>query len=1116
MAVLIADTLKPMARFPVAMASDIVFNDNLTTVQKWYDDFVGGQAPAGAQAKSVSVFTLLFKTRAGDTTGYDAQLFGTTYADIEQSLANGSPTMVVCHQVNIDMATVTEDNLDASTVTTVSVQILGVMAGKLSGSALVPVDNGLDKVIMSFSVAIADDDSVTLETDPSATETLLTWQVKVTGTLDAPAFGPASLLHDPLKLSPSYDLNADVADLYSLCSHSPVALVLTGADVAELTGLVLHPVKLKTDTADELFFVAFTTTDAGLMMRYSLHLKAGQAPSLTYSPISALGSYEMSIELADPDAQPTAGATLDLNITKGDFVGAKTALDAGLAVFLHFQGTVIVAGPGGQADSFTANYPLIMEERGLIMLGSYQFTIHKDITSTVRFSVSRIVPPVALTVKYDTATSKHKDFMSLNPFDPNARNPNFSDIRNAYVSGTTVSLFYQVDQQGAHSHLATNVGSAQHGTTLEFSATYLDGDDLVVSKITWNSNDQGTAPADFDPFTHEESRIPKDGVTVLQTIITGQETDAVSANAVAKYVAPYIQAETMMFEFNAGADGLPESLVSGRPSLGSGRTITAGILAKFLESSASVVQLGAPAGGVPTIPLFQYYLESSSSASYEGVFEKDGVTYTIRLTLDDAQFDGTQFDPAPVLTVTPQEVKSTALIISVYQDDRGGVTTTAAFSECIDSLQAEDVPACFLVTNAQGAQTVVPVTGFKPSTGQNDGEIQGYLVSFSGSHLGSVSLLFKEDGNLTLNASQSEVPELTTALTTTINADGSTCDEFYLAGTTTSPDFDTIYQSVSDGCPALVTATYEGHPSTLACVDAEDTVLVFSCSFVRANKVIVYTVTWTKDTSAVFSSTELDASGIAIDRTVTPGSQNAVSGDAVSQYVGELTSLATTAKDTVVNATNELKDEIDGIKDTLATFAIPIEIRSFSVTPNTTVYERGATIPQLNFAWTTSMEPDTQSLKKDGVLVPGTDAVATKDAQDTPAGPATYTLEVGLGGSRDTASFSIRVLDAVYFGSAAPGAHDEAFIEALSDSVLSDTSYGKYKVTVAQGEHAYIAYPKAFPAVTAAYIGGFKTELEMVVDTVQVTNAHGHTQDYSLVRTYRSGLGGLTMDVRED
>lgn len=186
-------------------------------------------------------------------------------------------------------------------------------------------------------------------------------------------------------------------------------------------------------------------------------------------------------------------------------------------------------------------------------------------------------------------------------------------------------------------------------------------------------------------------------------------------------------------------------------------------------------------------------------------------------------------------------------------------------------------------------------------------------------------------------------------------------------------------------------------------------------------------------------------------------------------------------------------------------------ITSFTMTPSTTVYEVGATIDELTFAWSYNKEIVSQTLT-DCSLADETVRTAIYSTPITTN--KTFTLNASDGENSVQKSLSVQFQNKVYWGSASEQSeYNSAFILGLSNKKFTTTKKGTYQMTIGSGEYGFIAYPSSFGAIDSWYIGGFDTTVESC-GTISFTNASGGTVSYMIFRTGRSGLGSITAEIK--
>lgn len=213
------------------------------------------------------------------------------------------------------------------------------------------------------------------------------------------------------------------------------------------------------------------------------------------------------------------------------------------------------------------------------------------------------------------------------------------------------------------------------------------------------------------------------------------------------------------------------------------------------------------------------------------------------------------------------------------------------------------------------------------------------------------------------------------------------------------------------------------------------------------------------------------------------------------------------------DSTHPLWTDVDkAIKGIIAKieYILP-EIKSFSVTPSTTTYEKGQSVSDLQFEWAYNKDVTSQSLS-DVTLTDETDRSGTFSGPLTTT--KTFTLTASDGENSVKKDLTIAFRDKLYYGSAAiPTDYDSAFILGLSGKQFTTAKKGSYTMTVGSGEYGFIAFPSSFGNLASVFIGGFETTVENC-GQISFTNASGGVTLYNIYRTGRSGLGTITMEVK--
>lgn len=213
-----------------------------------------------------------------------------------------------------------------------------------------------------------------------------------------------------------------------------------------------------------------------------------------------------------------------------------------------------------------------------------------------------------------------------------------------------------------------------------------------------------------------------------------------------------------------------------------------------------------------------------------------------------------------------------------------------------------------------------------------------------------------------------------------------------------------------------------------------------------------------------------------------------------------------------------IQEVIDWLKVNGGGGGLPFEISSFAAA--TTLVEVGASVVTPAFTAAYQSGPTTAASLTD------TEATPAKDVQSTPtaftsnatftknayAGFVTFTLTATKGVNVDTANSTITWGQKVFWGVSATGAHNEAFIEALSNSALALTVARTFTVTAGANQHIYYAFRSGYGTPTFT-VGGFEGGFELAAAAVSVTNANGFTENYDVWRSVQTNLGTTTVTV---
>ena len=173
-------------------------------------------------------------------------------------------------------------------------------------------------------------------------------------------------------------------------------------------------------------------------------------------------------------------------------------------------------------------------------------------------------------------------------------------------------------------------------------------------------------------------------------------------------------------------------------------------------------------------------------------------------------------------------------------------------------------------------------------------------------------------------------------------------------------------------------------------------------------------------------------------------------------------------------------------------------------------FEMGTVITApIVFTWTTNKPITSQTLT--GFTLENTE-VRTATYETDISADKTFTLSVSDGENSASSSVSYKFMNNVFWGSAAVGTYDSAFINSLNNKKLATSAKGTYSFTVAAGEYGYWAVPSNM-TIPSVWIGGFEVSLEDC-GVVSYTNSKDYTREYRIYKTGQSGLGAISAEVK--
>jgi hypothetical protein len=158
--------------------------------------------------------------------------------------------------------------------------------------------------------------------------------------------------------------------------------------------------------------------------------------------------------------------------------------------------------------------------------------------------------------------------------------------------------------------------------------------------------------------------------------------------------------------------------------------------------------------------------------------------------------------------------------------------------------------------------------------------------------------------------------------------------------------------------------------------------------------------------------------------------------------------------------------------------------------------EIGSTVSGVHLAWSINKAITSQSLNNSiGSLAA---AVRSYDYEADITTNTTFTLTISDGQNSDNASTSVTFLRKRYWGASAAESLDNAAVLALSQELTSSKNKSvTYDCT--GGKYPYFCYPKSLGALSAVTVGGLAFS-DFTQETLSLTNASGHTEDYYVTR----------------
>lgn len=206
----------------------------------------------------------------------------------------------------------------------------------------------------------------------------------------------------------------------------------------------------------------------------------------------------------------------------------------------------------------------------------------------------------------------------------------------------------------------------------------------------------------------------------------------------------------------------------------------------------------------------------------------------------------------------------------------------------------------------------------------------------------------------------------------------------------------------------------------------------------------------------------------------------------------------------VADLRSDLKAHADTV-DALSLFVNYNDIASFTLTP--AAIEIGNATASVTLAWTFYATPASLTLNgvSKSVSSSGETVTATDDGSTH---QVTYTLATSIGSKTEAFHFYPNL----YWGvSSTAGSPTSAFVIGLASKQLSGSKAKTFTVNAGSGQYIYFCSPVRYGQCSFKS-GGFEGGFE-AAQTVSVTNASGHTENYYVYRSTNPGLGSTTITV---
>ncbi len=184
---------------------------------------------------------------------------------------------------------------------------------------------------------------------------------------------------------------------------------------------------------------------------------------------------------------------------------------------------------------------------------------------------------------------------------------------------------------------------------------------------------------------------------------------------------------------------------------------------------------------------------------------------------------------------------------------------------------------------------------------------------------------------------------------------------------------------------------------------------------------------------------------------------------------------------------------------------------SLSASVDSGVYEMGAVISApIVFNWNVNKDIITQSLTDCSLE---NENIRTATYNENITEDKTFILSVSDGENEATNSISYKFVDNIFWGSnGIPVEYNSDFINSLANKKLTKSIKGVYPFETNENEYGFWAVPSDI-IISSVWIGGFEVTVDFVKE-ILYTNSQGHTREYNIYKTTKSGLGSFSAEIR--